>query len=115
MRQLQQAIEDRENVMLQLQAMEGQGELTEHKMQEIEAQKRDLVEQLAGLKSSKLVEIPAIRHALTLYANITNLRWNYDAPLDVVRGFIALDDDVRHFDIAEKDSVRVADQLWGMM
>jgi hypothetical protein len=111
---LREALEEKENALLKLRAMEGQGELISHKMLEIEAQKQDINEQLMELKQSKLVEIPVIKHALGLYANITNLRWDYDAK--TVKGYIAKTDDVKHFDIKDSEnSVRVADQLWGMM
>jgi hypothetical protein len=113
---LRQALEERENTILKLRAMEGQEELIAHKMQEIDAQKRDINEQLLDLKQSKLVEIPLIKHALGLYANITNLRWNYNASPNTIKGHIAKTDDVKHFDIKESENmVRVADQLWGMM
>jgi hypothetical protein len=114
MRMLQQALEERENVLLQLQAMEGQGELMEHKLQEIEAQKRDLNEQIAELKQTKLIEIPLIKHALSLYVSVTRMRWDYRAT-DSYKGFVGLKDDIRKFEIVEKDPVRAADQLWAMM
>ncbi len=111
---LQQAIEERENVLLQLQAMEGQGELLEHKLQEIEAQKRDLNEQITELKQTKLIEIPLIKHALSLYVSVTRMRWDYRAT-GSYKGFVGLKDDIRKFEIVEKDPVRAADQLWAMM
>ncbi len=114
MNMLRQALEEKENALLKLRAMEGQEELIAHKMQEIEAQKRDINEQMLELKQSKLVEIPVIKHALGLYANITNLRWDYNA--NTIKGYIAKTDDVKHFDIKDSENVvRVADQLWGMM
>ena len=114
LRALQAAIEQRENTILQLQAMEGQSELVTHQLRELEAQKHDLKEQELELKNTKLTEIPVIKHALGLYANITNLRWNYDSD-QVVKGHITKNDDVRNFEIKDTDAVRVADQLWGMM
>lgn len=100
--------------MLQLQALEGQEELLGHQMQEIETQKRDINEQLMELKQSKLVEIPLIKHALSLYANITNLRWHYDSDASV-KGYVTKIDDVRQFDVKERDPVKLADTLWGLM
>lgn len=111
---LERAIEEREKILLGMQAMEQQGQLLEQQMLEIEAQKRDMQEQLLELKQSKLVEIPLIKHALGLYANITNLRWQYDA--DTVKGHITKTDDVKAFDFPkETDPVEVADKLWNMM
>ena len=100
------AIEERENTLLAMQAMEQQGQLMEQKMLEIEAQKRDLEEQMLELKQSKLVEIPLIKHALGLYANITNLRWQYEA--DSIKGTIVKADDVKSFDYPkDADAVEV--------
>lgn len=94
--------------------MEQQGQNLEQRLLEIEAQKRDLQEQMLELKQSKLVEIPLIKHALGLYANITNLRWAYDA--DTIKGHITKSDDLKPFDFPlDSNMVDVCDRLWDMM
>jgi hypothetical protein len=71
-------------------------------------------ESLMELKQSKLVEIPLIKHALGLYANITSLRWDYS--VDTVKGNITKSDDVIAFDFpATASSFEVANKLWDMM
>ena len=66
------------------------------------------------LKQTKLVEIPLIKHALGLYANITNLRWKYES--DTVRGYITKKDDVVNFEFPKDASAfDVCNQLWAIM
>jgi hypothetical protein len=77
-------------------------------------QKRDLNEALLELKQSRLVEIPIIKHALGLYANITALRWDYAS--DNIKGHVTRVDDVQQFELpATMSDYEVANKLWEMM
>lgn len=113
-RRLKQALEEKESIQLQIQALEGQSELLDHKLKDIEAKKQDLEEQMLELKQTKLVEIPVIKHALGLYANITNLRWQYDT--EDIKGHVSKADDVKSFEFPkDADMFEVCNNLWEMI
>ncbi|KAL6061054.1 hypothetical protein QOT17_013110 [Balamuthia mandrillaris] len=61
------------------------------------------------------VEIPRVRHLLSLYDQITKLRWDYDSKH--IKGFVSLPNDLRPFDIdpAKHSRQAIADHLWDLM
>ncbi len=60
------------------------------------------------------MEIPIIKHALGLYANITALRWDYES--DNIKGHVTHVDDVQQFDFpATMSNFEAANRLWEMM
>jgi hypothetical protein len=74
------------------------------------AQKR-----VAAAKNAEEVSVPKIKHALSLYANISNIRWDFNT-IDRVKGYIAVPDDgaVRPFDLDKRQlkPYEVANYLW---
>lgn len=113
-RVLKGALEEKENAKLQVEALEGQHRVLEGKLAEVESQKHDIAESLLELKQNKLQEIPIIKHALGLYANITNLRWDYEA--DSIKGHVTRADDVQQFELsASTSNFDAANRLWEML
>lgn len=111
---LKAALAQKENAALQLEAVAQQERALDLKLAQVQAQKNDVDESLLELKQTKLVEIPLIKHALGLYANITSLRWDYSS--ESIKGHVARDDDVREFEFpANASRAQVANKLWDMM
>jgi len=77
-------------------------------------------EQLAALAATQAAEVPRRRHWLSLYANVTALRWDYDGPgaaAGVLEGYIAPPGGrparpVRFDPAAHATPARLADAMW---
>jgi hypothetical protein len=59
--------------------------------------------------------VPRVQHLISLYANITKIKWNYNAGDDMVNGFFVLPDeniDPISFHKHDLTEMEVADNLW---
>ena len=65
--------------------------------------------------SSTKTEVPRIQHLISLYANITKIKWNYNADDDAVKGYFVLPDeniDPISFERGDLSDQELADNLW---
>ena len=73
---------------------------------------------LNEVEASRADEIPRIKHAISLYANITNIKFDYAAD-GRLRGQVAVPEreEVHPFDVdaAKCSGYEIAERLWGMM
>jgi len=88
---------------------------------QIDAHKSTISSELSllnSVSSSAADELPRIKHAISLYANITNIKFDYSAD-GRLKGQVAIPDkeEVHGFDIdaAKCTGYDIADRLWGMM
>ena len=68
---------------------------------------------VAAAKNAEEISVPKIKYALSLYANISNIRWDFNT-IDRVKGYIAAGGTVRPFDLDKRQlkPYEVANFLW---
>ncbi|GMH81752.1 hypothetical protein TrVE_jg5231 [Triparma verrucosa] len=97
------------------------GETTEEIQKRINMYKEEAKAETAAMEeceSTKMEEIPRIKHAISLYANITGIKFDYSKE-GKLAGHIAIpqSEEVHSFNIdaAKCSGFEIANQLWGMM
>lgn len=87
----------------------------------MEAERIDVEEKAKGVEHASSEQAPRVLHALSLYANITGIRWKYedDENSHLIRGFVSLPskDEVREFslDCNKESTFKVANTIWDMI
>ena len=101
----------------------------QEKVDALEAQKRSIEdsavqlreataaaqEQLNAVTARSRADVPRVKHSISLYANISNIKWDYDAPH--LAGHVASGDAVRGFSIdpSRNSDFAIANQLWAIV
>ncbi|TFJ85580.1 hypothetical protein NSK_003089 [Nannochloropsis salina CCMP1776] len=81
----------------------------------------EVEEKAKGIEHASQDQAPRVLHALSLYANITGIRWKYDdgEKSHLIRGFVSLPDkeEVREFtlDCHKESSFKIANSIWNMI
>jgi hypothetical protein len=93
------------------------GESMQRQMNELAQELVLAQKRVAAAKNAEEVSVPKIKHALNLYANISNIRWDFNT-IDRVKGYIAVPDEgaVRPFDLDKRQlkPYEVANYLWDL-
>lgn len=91
------------------------GEAMHRQMNELSQELMLAEKRVATAKSAEEISVPKIKHALNLYANISNIRWDFNT-IDRVKGYIAVPEDgsLRPFDLDKRQlkPYEVANFLW---
>eukprot|EP01138_Halocafeteria_seosinensis_P016427 gb/GECG01016758.1/.p1 GENE.gb/GECG01016758.1/~~gb/GECG01016758.1/.p1 ORF type:complete len:222 (+),score=51.42 gb/GECG01016758.1/:1-666(+) len=113
---LQKLEQDKDEVRQQLKQYKEEKENAQERTQEINQQIDAISEATEKLKADTEARIPRVKHTLSLYANISNIRWDYDND-DKISGYIAPPSSaVTPFEFdADTDSFELADRLWELI
>jgi hypothetical protein len=89
----------------------------EKRISTAEAEAAEETKRMDEIEASKMAEVPRIKHAISLYANITGIKFDYSVE-GALAGTIALPEreEVHAFEVdAGKSGFEIAESLWGMM
>jgi len=99
--------------------MEGENHELAEKLDGVRQAKASLAETKARLAETEATEVPRQRHAISLYANISNIRWDYSDE-SKVKGYItstAGGGDIRSFELdpTKQSENFIVNYLWDKM
>lgn len=104
-----------DNVRDEISKLSEKGEGMHRQMSELTQELALAEKRVAAAKNAEEISVPKIKHALNLYANISNIRWDFNTT-DRVKGYIAVPDDgsLRPFDLDKRQlkPYEVANFLW---
>jgi hypothetical protein len=99
--------------------MEGENQELGAQLEGIRQAKLHLAESKARLAEIEQTEVPKQRHAISLYANIANIRWDYSDEYKVKGYFTsnAAGGDVRGFELdpSQQSENFIVNYLWDKM
>ena len=86
-------------------------------IQNLKERHTQAVEENTQLRDMAAIEIPRVKYALSLYANISNIVWDYSA--ETVKGMITspVGEPTKSFDIDPSSATNfdITNQLWDLM
>lgn len=99
--------------------MEGENSAMGEQLDGIRQAKEKLAEAKARLAEVEATDVPKQRHLISLYANISNIRWDYQDE-DKVKGYITSTQaggDIRSFELdpARQSESFIVNYLWDKM
>ncbi|KAK4537318.1 hypothetical protein CDCA_CDCA12G3343 [Cyanidium caldarium] len=108
---------EKQQVIAQIMTAEENTRALEGQLRELSAEDTEVRSALELHNHSVRTDIPSLKHALSLYVTISNIRWNYRCDGTQVQGYVARerDNDVLPFRFAHGDPVQVADRLWSLI
>ena len=108
---------EKQQVIAQIMTAEENTRALEGQLRELSAEDTEVRSALELHNRSVRTDIPSLKHALSLYVTISNIRWNYRCDGTQVQGYVARerDNDVLPFRFAHGDPVHVADRLWSLI
>ncbi|CAM9264772.1 unnamed protein product, partial [Chrysoparadoxa australica] len=99
--------------------MEGEVQATEREVEVLAKQVGEVDLMIQNTVENHIADMPRVQNAVSLYANISNIRWNYDTDSDVLAGWVTCPENgtLRAFslDLTQEDKFTTANKLWGMM
>jgi len=92
-----------------------QAEGMHRQMSELQQEWSLAEKRVAAARNAEEISVPKIKHALSLYANISNIRWDFNTT-ERVKGYIATNGSVRPFDLDKRHmkAYEVANFLWDL-
>mmetsp|Transcript_75608 Transcript_75608/g.182731 ORF Transcript_75608/g.182731 Transcript_75608/m.182731 type:complete len:194 (+) Transcript_75608:192-773(+) len=107
--------EQRKALTENIESLKGERDVTKAKLAAIKEEALQLAEKLAEVDAEASEDIPRIRYAISLYANVTNIRWDFERE-DVLAGYIAPPNGMpKPFEIGHMSDFEVASRLWELM
>jgi len=77
----------------------------------VKEQKEDLSVKADKIEEQKVIQMPRVKDALSLYITISKIRWDYDTAN--ISGFVATENDVRPFEMDPSLSqFETVNRLW---
>ena len=81
----------------------------------VKAKQKELASAMQQSEAHKEVDVPRVRYALSLYYNMTKIRWDFNCP--TVKGYVSSEKALRKFNIdqtkqSEFDTINL---LWDMI
>eukprot|EP00732_Lithocolla_globosa_P007528 Lithocolla_globosa_v1_NODE_9730_length_673_cov_7.641357.p1 type:complete len:192 gc:universal NODE_9730_length_673_cov_7.641357:31-606(+) len=69
------------------------------------------------IEQEAMEEIPAIRYQVQLYHNLSSIRWDYNSPEHLVKGYVASNTGIQPFCLDSKmnSKVFIANSLWDLI
>jgi hypothetical protein len=117
--QLEKFRVDKENVAGQVEQVRGEMDTKREKIAELAQQGLELVGKCSQTTAASQMADSRTAYALSLYAKISNISWDYKAPNGKIAGTIGSDEtsSLRHFelDTRKKTSFETANDLWDMI
>merc|ERR1712169_34901 len=116
-KEISQVESKQENVLDEISKLNEKAEIMDRQMKDLENEVILAEKRVQAAKQSEEISVPKIKHALSLYANISCIRWDFNST-DRVKGYISVAGNgaVRPFDLDkhQMSEYEISNYLWNL-